>query len=95
MCKYNRMYQSTPCVKHPLLLVVEGFAKPLASLDAAVQNLDSPPLYLVNIDFDEASREWNANKKKGSNGCRTYCCGFIKKNGKPCKRPEHHRNKHK
>ena len=55
----------------------------------------APPLYPVNIDFDEASREWNANKKKGSNGCRTYCCGFIKKNGKPCKRPEHHRNKHK
>jgi hypothetical protein len=24
--------------------------------------------YEVNIDFDEASREWNANKKKSANG---------------------------
>jgi hypothetical protein len=37
--------------------------------------------YEVNIDFDEASREWNANKKKSANG-------------KPCKRPEKHRVKH-
>jgi hypothetical protein len=35
-------------------------------------------LYNVNIDFDEASREWNANKKK-VDGIIIYCCGFIKK----------------
>ena len=50
--------------------------------------------YEVNIDFDEASREWNANKKKSVNGYMIYCCGYIKKNGKPCKRPEKHRVKH-
>jgi hypothetical protein len=59
-----------------------------------IENLYPPPLYSVEIDFDEASREWNANKKKCTNGCRTYCCGGIKRNGKPCKRPETHRKKH-
>ena len=92
MCKYNRMHQTAPGVKRPLLLVVEGHRP---SDQTPSEGFEPPPLYLVNIDFDEASREWNANKKKGSNGCRTYCCGFIKKNGKHCKRPEHHRNKHK
>ena len=28
-----------------------------------------------NIDFDEASREWQANKKKLANGCYVYICG--------------------
>jgi len=28
-----------------------------------------------NIDFDEASREWRANKKKLTNGCYAYICG--------------------
>jgi len=28
-----------------------------------------------NIDFDEASREWQANKKKLTNGCYAYICG--------------------
>jgi hypothetical protein len=28
-----------------------------------------------NIDFDEASREWQANKKKLANGCYAYICG--------------------
>ena len=53
-----------------------------------------PPLFLVNIDFEEASREWNVNKKRGKNGHMTYCCGIIRRNGKPCKRPENHRIKH-
>jgi hypothetical protein len=29
----------------------------------------------IDIDFDKASREWNANKKKLSNGCYAYICG--------------------
>ena len=27
------------------------------------------------IDFDEASRAWNQNKKKIDNGCYIYICG--------------------
>ena len=40
----------------------------------------------VNIDFDEASRYWNMNKKRIGNGCYAYICGTPLKNGKFCKR---------
>jgi len=42
------------------------------------------PLYEVNIDFDEASREWRANKKHIGNCHYLYVCGTICKNGNPC-----------
>jgi len=38
----------------------------------------------VNIDFDEASLAWMENKKKTKNGCCTYTCEHICKNGKKC-----------
>ncbi len=41
---------------------------------------------MSEIDFDEASRAWRANKKKVGNGFQ-YCCGEPKKNGEPCKAP--------
>ena len=41
---------------------------------------------LVIIDFDEASRQWNANKKKTSNGCYKYVCGAQLLNDLYCKR---------
>lgn len=41
---------------------------------------------VVDIDFDEASRYWNSNKKKMSNCCYQYVCGFQKKNGNFCKK---------
>jgi len=44
------------------------------------------PIFEVNIDFDEASRYWNANKKKIGNGCYIYVCGEPLKNGNFCKR---------
>jgi hypothetical protein len=40
----------------------------------------------VNIDFDEASRLWNSNKKKLSTGCYEYVCGKELENGHFCKR---------
>jgi hypothetical protein len=40
----------------------------------------------VNIDFDEASRYWNANKKRTGNGSYVYVCGAQLKNGNFCKR---------
>lgn len=40
---------------------------------------------VFDIDFDEASRLWNANKKKLPNGCFMYVCGAITKNGNFCK----------
>lgn len=38
------------------------------------------------IDFDDASSQWKQNKKKLENGCYSYVCGYILKNGKPCQR---------
>jgi hypothetical protein len=40
----------------------------------------------VNIDFDEASKLWNANKKKLTNGCYEYVCCKDLGNGLFCKR---------
>ena len=44
------------------------------------------PLYEVNIDFDEASRAWRANKKHIGNCHYVYVCGTICKNGNPCQK---------
>lgn len=45
------------------------------------------PKYEVNIDFDEASNAWKANKKSIGNGQYKYIC-LIKSaaKGKPCRR---------
>jgi hypothetical protein len=41
--------------------------------------------YTVDIDFDEASREWHRNKKKLNNGCYSYICSHMLSNGNSCK----------
>lgn len=38
------------------------------------------------INFDEASKAWTANKIKLENGCYKYICGKITKTGKKCMR---------
>ena len=38
----------------------------------------------VNIDFDEASREWKANKKPMGNSQYKYICQIITKSGTVC-----------
>lgn len=42
--------------------------------------------YLVNIDFDEASDAWKANKKYMGNGTYRYKCSAVTLSGNPCKR---------
>jgi hypothetical protein len=44
------------------------------------------PLYEVNIDFDEASKAWKANKKSIGNGSYKYMCCGITKTGNKCNR---------
>ena len=45
-------------------------------------------LFIVDIDFDEASRHWRENKKSIGNGSYKYICECVTKNGKICnKRP--------
>ena len=43
-------------------------------------------LYEVNIDFDEASKAWKANKKSIGNGSYKYICCGITKTGNKCNR---------
>ena len=43
-------------------------------------------LYFVEIDFDEASRMWKANKKSIGNGSYKYICSQKTKSGNKCKR---------
>uniref|UniRef100_A0A6C0HBY3 Uncharacterized protein n=1 Tax=viral metagenome TaxID=1070528 RepID=A0A6C0HBY3_9ZZZZ len=46
--------------------------------------------YEVNIDFDEASAAWKANKKSKGNGTYRYVCQGITKTGKKCSREPFH-----
>jgi hypothetical protein len=48
----------------------------------------------VDIDFDEASEAWNANKKKLSNGCYQYVCGKPISDGGFCKKKNHKNSTH-
>lgn len=41
-------------------------------------------LYEVNIDFDEASEAWKANKKSIGNGSYKYVCAKRGKNNNCC-----------
>jgi len=43
-------------------------------------------LYIVEIDFDEASASWKHNKKSIGNGQYKYICSKITKSGNKCKR---------
>jgi hypothetical protein len=54
--------------------------------------------YEVNIDFDEASNAWQANKKSIGNSSYKYVCQQIGKTGTNCKYKclagEHYCSKH-
>ena len=39
------------------------------------------------IDFDDASKEWRANKKALPNGFFVYTCNYIHSNNKKCTKP--------
>lgn len=40
--------------------------------------------YLDDIDFDDASTAWKANKVSKGNGTYGYCCKAIKRDGNQC-----------
>ena len=42
-------------------------------------------MYKVEIDFEEASREWRKNKIELGNGEFRYCCSQLTKKGEKCK----------
>jgi hypothetical protein len=43
------------------------------------------PKYIVEIDFDDASEAWKANKKYMGNGMYKYICLQKTKTGNACK----------
>ena len=45
-----------------------------------------PDMYSVSIDFDEATSEWMANKKRLANGEYVYLCGKVTQEGNTCRR---------
>lgn len=51
-----------------------------------LSNQKSTISYSVDIDFDEASRAWNANKRCIGNGVYVYICGKQMRNGRSCKK---------
>ena len=59
---------------------VEGLAQPFSKVEGLAQ-----PLLKVEVDFDESSKAWKANKKSTGNGCYKYICVKITKTGKQCK----------
>jgi len=48
----------------------------------------------INIDFDEASRCWNQNKKRLASGTYVYVCGADLKQGGYCQRRPEKNNDH-
>jgi hypothetical protein len=45
---------------------------------------ENTTLYVVNIDFDEASRDWKSNKRSIGNGSYRYLCAKKGKNNNCC-----------
>jgi len=43
-------------------------------------------LQQLDFNFDHSSECWKANKKSVGNGCYSYICGFLLKNGNRCQR---------
>lgn len=57
------------------------------------QEQKTPDLYEVNIDFDDASRQWRANKKSIGNGSYKYVCSLTKQN-KKCNKVCHNQSEY-
>jgi hypothetical protein len=45
---------------------------------------ENAALFEVNIDFDDASEQWKANKKSIGNGHYIYVCCAVTKTGNVC-----------
>ena len=60
--------------------------KILRSFNKNKNNNKILPMYDVNIDFDESSKLWNANKKKTASGLYKYVCESFTKKSDKCNR---------
>ena len=58
---------------------------PAPSATARSKSVPPPTqLFEVNIDFDEASRAWRANKRSMGNGTYKYTCEKMISSGRKC-----------
>jgi len=57
----------------------------LEKVDKVEQKSLVQPFLKVEVDFDESSKAWKANKKSMGNGCYKYICTKLTKTGKQCK----------
>ena len=55
------------------------------NLEKVEQKGLAQPFSKVEVDFDESSKAWKANKKSIGNGYYKYICVKITKTGKQCK----------
>jgi hypothetical protein len=60
--------------------------KKINLIEKTEKQLKKQPIYEVNIDFDDASACWRANKKHIGNGYFKYICSKVLPNGKTCER---------
>ena len=65
-------------------LVYKQSNKTMLTRSQTISNMK--PLYSVEIDFDEASEAWKANKKYMGNGAYKYICLQKTKAGNACKK---------
>jgi hypothetical protein len=66
----------------PSLTSAYGFG----SLHPPTSIIDSPQIYEVDIDFDDASAAWRMNKKSTGGGCYKYICEAKTQLGNNCLR---------
>jgi hypothetical protein len=52
-----------------------------------LKTVEKPPMYELDIDFDDASACWRKNKKYLGNGTYKYICPIQKKDGNICCNP--------
>jgi len=72
-------------VEQKLLLEKVGQKLLLEKVDKVEQKSLVQPFLKVEVDFDESSKAWKANKKSMGNGCYKYICTKLTKTGKQCK----------
>jgi hypothetical protein len=69
-------------------LKIQSMDEPDVNVDLVNMIPNTKPYYgefELEYDFDNASKLWNANKKKLENACYIYVCGYLKsKTGKKC-----------
>jgi hypothetical protein len=69
-------------------LKIQSMDEPDVNVDLVNMIPNTKPYYgefQLEYDFDNASKLWNANKKKMENACYIYVCGYLKsKTGKKC-----------